>query len=124
MFVVVADGMGGHIGGEMCSQLTANIMKRFFNAIELKGKTTQQISFTATKAVKYLSKKLEQYSEEHPDLIDMGTTLNMNIFLDDYFLNLNVGDSRTTKFTKHKNVQISEDQNMATAAKKDPSLAK
>lgn len=124
LIVAIADGMGGHKGGEIASSLVIKYIKRIFKSINLKNLPDEEVQKRIILSIRTIQKKLISLAEKDERLIDMGTTLNMNVFLDSKMYTLNIGDSRTSQFTKKEIKRITEDHNLATLALKSPSLSK
>lgn len=120
LIAAVADGMGGHLGGRMASALTIKHLKDYFENIDFKGADDKRIQDLLIQSVKFVSKNLIKAASEDPELLDMGTTLNYGIIIDDYLYTLNIGDSRTNQINERgRFIKISEEHNLANLAKKD-----
>ncbi len=123
LIAVVADGMGGHKGGSTASKAVARMVKRELNNVDFGGKTEDEIKKFLLTTVRVFQKDLKRIGEEFPQYADMGSTLNMNVFIGGRMYTVNIGDSRTQSFIKKNIIKISEDHNMATLAEKNPKYA-
>lgn len=120
---VVADGMGGHKGGATCSKAVVRMCKRELRNVNFGAMSDEEIKKKLLVTVRVFQKDLIKVSEEYPELSDMGSTLNMNIFVGKKMYTVNIGDSRTQSFVKKDIVKITEDHNLATLAEKDERYA-
>lgn len=112
----VADGMGGHEGGEVASRLAIEglaetVAKRLFLA-ELSGEPVLPETAAAT-----LREAFELASARICDLqqssgSDMGTTLTAALIRDDLAVVANVGDSRTYHWRDSQLTQITTDHSL------------
>ncbi len=106
---VVTDGMGGHAGGEVASQVAIEALERAFNA-EPSGAGLVEAVSSANKAVWVRSL-------EHADLRGMGTTLTAVALVNedgrDVLALANVGDSRSYRFHEGQLSQITTDHSLA-----------
>lgn len=88
ILAVVADGMGGHLTGEVASQKAVEIIRR-----ELAASRSYPPAALA-RAVQSANLEIFGYAAEHPEHHGMGTTLT-TVFVDDQIgLIGHVGDSR------------------------------
>ncbi len=123
LIAVIADGMGGHKGGSTASKSVVKMIKRELKNINFAALSEDEIKKTLLTVVRTLQKDLKRVGEEFPQYKDMGSTLNLNVFVDDTFFSINVGDSRTQSFIKKEIVKITDDHNLATLAEKDERYA-
>ena len=119
LFAMVADGMGGHVGGQIASKFAVKTMQEFFKDVDLNILETAEIKHQLTKAIMFLQREFKRIAFEKPEYTDMGTTLNMNVFVEDVLYTVNIGDSRSTIIDESGFNQISEDHNLAQLAKVD-----
>lgn len=104
---IVADGMGGHIGGEIAS---ASAVERLRGVVENGSVTPRAIEKALAKAVKDIA--------SHPETTDEGTgTTVTGVFLDasgdvPNWVTLNIGDSRVYLVRDGSIVQITTDHSV------------
>ncbi|HJR24186.1 MAG TPA: Stp1/IreP family PP2C-type Ser/Thr phosphatase, partial [Acidimicrobiales bacterium] len=106
----VADGMGGHQGGEVASQL----------AIEgLRSAYVDQAADALADAIAEANDRIYEAGSADPNLAGMGTTVVAAVVLDgeqpdgvDQLLVANVGDSRAYLFRDGDLTQLTEDHSM------------
>jgi serine/threonine protein phosphatase PrpC len=106
----VADGMGGHVGGEVAAQVAVDALLQAFSREPTRGGLEEAFS-TANSAV-------WQESQDNPDLRGMGTTLTAAALVTgsdgrDVLALANVGDSRAYLFSNGGIVQITADHSLA-----------
>lgn len=101
----VADGMGGHSGGEVASALAVKAMEHVFKEKKGKRDTADLLRFGVEKGNQII---FEQAAEQ-AELAGMGTTLTAIAFHKDHMLVAQVGDSRCYFFVQNQLYQITED---------------
>ena len=107
---VVADGMGGHQGGEVASAIAANVMVDQFTSPELD---------ILVKGVEMANTRILDEAAANPSLHGMGTTcvaLGLIEVPDGIALGaINVGDSRMYRLTGNVLEQLTEDHSLVEA---------
>ncbi|WP_031542058.1 PP2C family protein-serine/threonine phosphatase [Mesoplasma photuris] len=111
-FGIVCDGMGGHSFGEIASKISVDTFIEYFKESNFSGNTEEENFAWLSNGVKLIIKKMKAFAEAHPETLDMGTTLTCILFTNEKGYVLNIGDSRTYKFSNDKIRQITVDQNL------------
>ena len=105
----VADGMGGHAGGEVASRLAIEALGVAFGR--------QPTGAGLSEAVTEANTVVWQRSQENPELRGMGTTLTAMAVVNedghDVLALVNVGDSRSYRFHDGEINQITTDHSLA-----------
>lgn len=107
--IAVADGMGGHAGGEVASAIAINAIAQLLPVI-----SDQQIDIDSREDlflnITYeIDSQILEKSKQAPELAGMGTTLTaLNISGDNVEL-LHIGDSRCYRYRDNKLEQLSYD---------------
>jgi len=102
----VADGMGGHSGGEVASALAIKTLEKFFEENKKRKEPAAQL---LRHCVELCNKTIYDNSQANPKLLGMGTTLTACV-LDGKWLHIaQVGDSRCYIFRDPELFQITED---------------
>lgn len=109
--VAVADGMGGHEGGEVASGLAVETLKNWKQKLE--GRSGREAAETLGEAFKEANRVIFERSNEDESLRGMGTTLTAAWLHDDKVALAHVGDSRAYLLRGDKLEQLTEDQNVA-----------
>jgi protein phosphatase len=99
---VVADGMGGHLGGEVASSLAVktiyeDIKRRREAIVEAERRTPPDdhpAMIQLVQAVKHACRRIYRAGQDSPELHGMGTTVTGLTFIDNWAFLAHVGDSR------------------------------
>ncbi len=108
---VVADGMGGHIGGKEASSFAVDfVTKSIDDAAKFFEKyTDRQIEGFLKNTVIKLNKEVYAKAADDPELFGMGTTLVICIVYRNKYYAANVGDSRLYLYSADALSQITKD---------------
>ncbi len=118
---VVADGMGGHLGGEMASMLAVSTiqdsvranLKEVINGASYRGPIEKHPALMLLPtAVKRACSAIFRKAREVPELQGMGTTVTGMAFIDEYAFFGHVGDSRAYLIREGQIEQLSEDHSL------------
>lgn len=90
--LAVADGMGGHRGGEIASSIAISHIGKSFRDLGKLGKKEDAILWIKN-VVSEANVQIYKYTEENPEAAGMGTTIVMSLLTKDYLLFGNIGDS-------------------------------
>ncbi|MBC85788.1 MAG: protein phosphatase [Bdellovibrionaceae bacterium] len=109
---IVADGMGGHEGGEVASNIAVNTCQEIINSYKiLKSKISptnliRECYSTATRKI------FQKGQVESKELMGMGTTMVMGMIVNGKFYIGNVGDSRCYLYRDNHLWQLTEDHSL------------
>lgn len=105
----VADGMGGHAGGEVAARLAVDTLTVAFGA--------KPTGVGLSEAVTEANRVVFEHSLDNPDLRGMGTTMTAAALVNevgkDVIALVNVGDSRSYRFHDGLLAQITVDHSLA-----------
>ncbi len=111
ILLALADGMGGHKGGEIASSIAiTHIGKRFMETYKV-GHKEDAIKFLQ-EIVSEANMLLYKYVEDNPESEGMGTTLVMALLTDEFLLYGNIGDSSGYAIKKDKLYKITNDHTL------------
>ena len=116
----VADGMGGHLGGERASRMAVEILEREIADVHRAGRMEVKpeeiapggphpIGALLRRAVIEADRHIYETAMANPELAGMGTTLTTLLFNDGYVHLGHVGDSRAYVYRDGRARQLSED---------------
>ncbi|SHF31916.1 MULTISPECIES: Stp1/IreP family PP2C-type Ser/Thr phosphatase [Caloramator] len=104
--MIVADGMGGHNGGEVASEIASTTIKEYiFNNF---SKTEDKLELVRD-AIVYANSVVYKISKENDNLRGMGTTITCCLLLDKRAIIGHVGDSRAYRITDDYIIKVTED---------------
>ncbi len=120
---VVADGMGGHQGGEVASDLATSSLRQDFGSGD-ESPTTEGL----VRAVQRANEVVVAAATDNPDLTGMGTTLCamavVDVDGDERLAIVNVGDSRAYLLKDGDIEQITDDHSLVAALERQGRLTR
>lgn len=105
--LVLCDGMGGHIAGEVASQFVTDELQQRFEAENFIEQ--YQAEDWLRQALKDINFQLYHYAEENPQYRGMGTTCVCALIYDKSAVIANVGDSRAYVINSRQIEQVTSD---------------
>jgi PPM family protein phosphatase len=102
---VVADGMGGHAGGDVASAIAV----RRITEVDQRYTSAHDAAFALQSALIAANSLLAETVFEHNELTGMGTTVSGIVRVDNQIAIAHIGDSRIYRFRGGKIEQISTD---------------
>jgi PPM family protein phosphatase len=106
---VVADGMGGHLGGEIASGIAIESVTEAFKARERGASDERKDAELLSDSIRAANKEIYKRGNADSALKNMGTTIVAAVFDQDYIVCANVGDSRIYRLRQGKLEQLTED---------------
>jgi len=103
-FFAVADGMGGHNGGDIASGLSVKIMSEY-----IKDNASMESENLMMSTIKEINLAIHNKAKENPELKGMGTTISAIQFRGPQLVIGNVGDSRVYMLNNHHIFQLTRD---------------
>lgn len=107
-YAIVADGMGGHLAGEVASKMAVEIIGEYIVTNMRCDLDKFQAKEVIVKAFKKANEEIYNYSCENESVMGMGTTTTLCMLRDGYVIYVHVGDSRAYLVDKKIN-QITKD---------------
>lgn len=105
---VVADGMGGHNGGEVASQMA---VKKILDYVEERYNIDNNENLI-TNAIEDANKSIFEFSIAHEELKGMGTTVTACLMTPEFLHVANVGDSSCLAIKDGKIKKITKDHSL------------
>lgn len=103
-FFAVADGMGGHNGGDIASQLSVKVMPEYFGKHQ-----SQEAEILMKRTIQEVNHQILKKAEQNPELHGMGTTVSAIHFSGPTLIIGNVGDSRVYMVNNQHIFQMTRD---------------
>lgn len=114
-FFIVADGMGGHAGGQEASRIATSAIQRYLDEA---WNSPQDSKTLLEGAFMRANRAILIDQAQHPERSDMGTTAVVVIFRNDEPWCAHIGDSRLYRLRGAKLEQITEDHTWVARAMK------
>ncbi len=114
-FFIVADGMGGHAGGQEASQLATEAIQAY---LEQHWQSQTESTELLEQAIYEANQAILEDQKNHPERSDMGTTAVVVMFRNEQPWFTHVGDSRLYRLRNSKLEQITEDHTWVAKATK------
>jgi protein phosphatase len=112
-FFIVADGMGGHAGGQEASRIATQAIQKHLNEQWDSPEPSERL---LEKAFLKANQAILQDQSKHPERSDMGTTAVAVMLRDEQPWCAHIGDSRLYRLRGAKLYQITEDHTWVARA--------
>lgn len=122
ILMAVADGMGGHKGGEIASSIAITNIGARFTKISSVGNKEDAIAFIK-EVVSEANMNLYRYTEDNPESKGMGTTIVLALLTKDFLLFGNIGDSSGFVIKEGKLYKITSDHTLVNLLVKSGELS-
>jgi protein phosphatase len=116
---VVADGMGGHAGGEYASAIAVNTVEEIVTSLEVDGvelgPSTDPVDVARHKlvhAIRLAGRRIYEKAKEQPEYHGMGTTAVVLLIEEGRAFVAHVGDSRIYLLRDGRIEQLTEDHSL------------
>jgi PPM family protein phosphatase len=120
-FFIVADGMGGHAGGQEASKIATEEIQTYLSQ---QWDSSLDSQVLLKEAIDKANQSILADQREHPERGDMGTTVVVLIFRDEQPWCAHVGDSRLYRLRNEQLEQITEDHTWVGLATKAGEITK
>ncbi|WP_077620943.1 Stp1/IreP family PP2C-type Ser/Thr phosphatase [Bacillus sinesaloumensis] len=111
VLAVVADGMGGHLAGDVASSMTTSQLKSYWEPVE-KIHTSESAEEWLREYISTINTNLYTHSQNNDECKGMGTTVVAAICTDLFTTVAHIGDSRCYVLNSHGFQQITEDHSL------------
>lgn len=105
---IVADGMGGHKGGDTAAGIVKEELPRYIRENHQSDATGQLL----VRAVKHVNEVIYREARNNEEINDMGTTVTALLVKGDTAFIANVGDSRCYLYGQEQIFQVSRDHTL------------
>lgn len=119
--LAVADGMGGHLCGEVASSIAISHIGKRFKELSSIGNKEDAINWIKD-TVSEINVLIFKYTEAHPESVGMGTTFVVAVLTDEFLLYGNIGDSSGFAYKKGKLQKITVDHTLVNLLVKSGEL--
>ena len=109
-WAILADGMGGHLAGEVASAMAIESIARRLDGFEAGG--AEQVREALQEAVAAANRAIHAQAQADIRCHNMGTTVVVTLFHDDMLSCAHVGDSRLYRLNADGLVRLSHDHSL------------
>lgn len=123
ILMIVADGMGGHTGGEIAANIVVSQIGKRFEVTGSVGNKEDAMNWLRD-IVSEANSSIYKYTNEHTESAGMGTTIVVAILADSFLIMGNIGDSSGYVLKNAKLHKITEDHTLVNLLVKTGKLTK
>ncbi|MFC0301470.1 Stp1/IreP family PP2C-type Ser/Thr phosphatase [Virgibacillus soli] len=123
LLAIIADGMGGHLAGDVASQMATSMLEKEWKQLE-EVHTPEQVETWLAENIANINKKIYDLSLEKDECKGMGTTIVIVVCLQDFLTIAHIGDSRCYLYDKHGLKQVTEDHSLVNELVRSGELTK
>ena len=110
VFLIVCDGLGGHLGGKRASSLACEVIEGKINSEYKKEFSQGKLEELLRQCVNEANVLIWEHSVKEPENRGMGTTVVIAAIRDSKYTVINLGDSRAYMISCENITQITKDQ--------------
>lgn len=121
ILMAVADGMGGHRGGEIASSIAITHIGKRFTDVSSVGIKEDAINFLR-EVISEANSQIYKYTAENPESLGMGTTIVLALLTKDFLLFANIGDSSGFVIKENRLQKITTDHTLVNLLVKSGEL--
>ena len=107
--IAVADGMGGHAGGEVASRIAIHALQKLSPVLTNTEIDADSVEDLLLNSLFTIDSEIGEYADEATELRGMGTTLTALLVVNNNVALLHVGDSRCYRLRGNSLEQLSND---------------
>lgn len=111
LLAIVADGMGGHLAGEVASGLAVSIIQEHWRKVD-KIKTPVEAEDWLQEIMSIMNTTIYNHALEKEEYDGMGTTVVVSICTNDFVSIAHIGDSRCYLLNETKFEQLTSDHSL------------
>lgn len=112
IFLGIADGMGGHEGGELASKAVAEVSDKIISEAAEKDPAPTELKSILEKLFSDCQQEISRMVADNPEKAGMGTTLSCVLLSGDHYVWGNIGDSRVYHFNGSRLKKITTDHSI------------
>lgn len=112
LLAIVADGMGGHLAGDIASSMAVKQLEQAWLQVRDEFTNPEQAEKWIKTQVQKANEHLYQYALNHQDCKGMGTTLVLAVCTMDFITVGHIGDSRCYILNENGFSQLTEDHSL------------
>ncbi|GAB3067663.1 Stp1/IreP family PP2C-type Ser/Thr phosphatase [Virgibacillus ainsalahensis] len=120
---IIADGMGGHLAGDVASQMAINIIKEKWQECK-ELHSPDETEKWLTSAVTSINQSIHTHSLQNEECQGMGTTIVIAVCIKDFLTIAHIGDSRCYVYDEKGLKQITEDHSLVNALVQSGQISK
>lgn len=112
IFLGIADGMGGHEGGELASKAVAEVSDKIISEAAEKDPAPTELKSILEKLFSDCQQEISRMVADNPEKAGMGTTLSCVLLSGGHYVWGNIGDSRVYHFNGSRLKKITTDHSI------------
>ena len=124
ILAVIADGMGGHLAGDVASRMATSLLQEKWEKETESLNTPEKAEKWFQKNIKSINEEIYQYANEHPECQGMGTNTCAVICSDQFVTVAHIGDSRCYLLNHDGFRQITDDHSLVNELVKSGQISK
>ncbi|MGF7533245.1 Stp1/IreP family PP2C-type Ser/Thr phosphatase [Bacillus mexicanus] len=112
VLAVVADGMGGHLAGDVASKMAVKAMEEKWNEAAAIPVAPSECEGWLTEQILAVNSKIYDHAQAHEECQGMGTTIVCALFTGKTVSIAHIGDSRCYLLQDNDFIQVTEDHSL------------